>query len=81
MAGMFGFWSRHKANLTAARAGRGELLRQRDIAIGERNELMRQRDIALGEANEFRRQRDLLRMQNEQLKRGEAETNEREDRR
>jgi hypothetical protein len=65
---MFGFWSRHKANLTAARAGRGELLRQRDIAdwrtkrasfvsatsrLGERNELMRQRDIALGERNEF----------------------------
>ena len=53
MAGMFGFWSTHKANLTAARAGRDELLRQRDIAIGERNELMRQRDIALGERNEL----------------------------
>jgi hypothetical protein len=121
MAGMFGFWSRHKANLTAARAGRDELLRQRDIAIGERNELMRQRDIALGERNElmrqrdialgernelldqrnkalnereaflrqrdvalgeaheFRRQRDLLLIENEQLKEGKAETNERED--
>ncbi len=53
MAGMFGFWSRHKANLTDARAGRDELLRQRNIAIGERNELMLQRDVALGEANEF----------------------------
>lgn len=58
MAGMFGFWSRHKANLTAARAGRDELLRQRDIAIGERNELMRQRDIALGERNELLDQRN-----------------------
>jgi hypothetical protein len=53
MAGMFGFWSRHKANLIAEKAGRDELLRQRDIAIGERNELMRQRDIALGERNEL----------------------------
>ena len=24
MAGMFGFWPRHKANLTAAKAGRDE---------------------------------------------------------
>jgi len=40
MAGMFGFWSRHKANLIAEKAGRDELLRQRDIALGERNELL-----------------------------------------
>jgi len=39
--------------LIAEKAGRDELLRQRDIAIGERNELMRQRDIALGERNEL----------------------------
>lgn len=81
MAGMVGFWSRHKANLTEARAGRDELLRQRNIAIGERNELMLQRDVALGEANEFRRQRDLLLIENEQLKGEKAEINEREDRR
>jgi hypothetical protein len=59
MAGRFGFWSRHKANLAAARAGRNQLLRQRDIAIGERNELMRQCDIALGERNELMHQRDI----------------------
>ena len=38
---------------------RDELLRQRDIALGEQNELLRQRDIALGERNEFLRQRDV----------------------
>jgi hypothetical protein len=42
---------------------------------------MLQRDVALGEANEFRRQRDLLLIENEQLKGGKAEINEREDRR
>ena len=53
MAGMFGFWSRHKANLTAARAGRNELLRQRDIALDERNELLDQRNKALNEREAF----------------------------
>jgi hypothetical protein len=50
-------------------------------AGNEREAFLRQRDAALGEANEFRCQRDLLLIENEQLKGGRAEINEREDRR